>query len=317
MPGAAGSGSLAVRRLDRSTARDLANASVSWSASDLDAPVLTVGVAEDDAVVLGQFQRASEIEGGAPLRRGSGGGAARVAPGTLWTQLVLPRPDALVPCSADKLLNRYVRPLLRALTRSAGAPVSYFGRDWISMAGRPVGLVSFAHEANTGKSLFEAIVGVAAPFAIADRRSFLGKAPATLDALAGRSLDPSSVADAVVASYAGLAASTRELDPRGPWAALDAYALVRADPPWAATSEEAIGTIGAGPDANGRLRVGGELMASGDAIAALEARIGAMAELTAADVGQAVDETLAAGGAVTFGVRSLASIRDVILAAGR
>ena len=54
-------------------------------------------------------------------------------------------------------------------------------------------------------------------------------------------------------------------------------------------------------------------MASRDALARLEAAIAS----EQADVGAAVVETLGAPGVVTFGVRSLGSIRDVILAARR
>jgi hypothetical protein len=81
----------------------------------------------------------------------------------------------------------------------------------------------------------------------------------------------------------------------------------RADPPWAATREEAIGPIGAGRDAQGRFRVGGDLLVSRDALARLEA-----AAPGAPDIGSLVDEILAAPGVALDGVRSLATIRDVI-----
>src|SRR5690348_15410474 len=122
-------GTLTVVRLDRSPAVELA----ARSRAGLDAgrDTLLLGEARDEAVVLGTFQRPSEIATNDPIvARGSGGGAARVSPGTVWLQLALGRPDALVPCSAEKLINRYVRPLLKALTHVSSVPASYFGRDW-------------------------------------------------------------------------------------------------------------------------------------------------------------------------------------------
>jgi hypothetical protein len=59
-------------------------------------------------------------------------------------------------------------------------------------------------------------------------------------------------------------------------------------------------------------------MASRDAVARLEAAVAALPPgASSDDVGRAVDESLATGGAVTFGVRSLVTIRDVIVEALR
>lgn len=310
-------GSLAIERLE-GTAAVFAARSRGWGPTSGADARLAIGSPSDEAVVLGAFQRSSELGDHADaraLRRGSGGGAARVGPGTVWLQLSLARPDALVACTSDKLLNRYVRPLLRALTREAGAPVSYFGRDWISAAHRPVGLVGLGHEAATNRALFEAIVAVSASLEVGDRPSLLGKAPTTLGAIAGRALDPRRVVDAVIDAYrtvatGDIAASSAVGDDD----ACDAREAREAA--WAATREEAIGTIGAGRDASGRLRVGGELMVSRDALARLEALVAALpADASADDVGRAVDEALGSGGAITFGVRSLASIRDAIVEA--
>lgn len=325
-------GSLAIERLDAS-ASELAARSRAWEAGGGAAARLTIGAPSDEAIVLGAFQRASELAGGrggagadgplATLRRGSGGGAARVGPGRVWIQLSLARPDALVACTADKLLNRYVRPLLRALTRAASVPASWFGRDWISAAGRPVALVAFAHDAAADRALFEAIVAVNAPFACGDRPSFLGKAPATLDEIAGRAVDPARVAELAAEAYASAATSIVDAAPfavraaplLGPGASEGGGA---GEPAWAATREEAIGVVAAGRDVDGRLRVGGELMASRDALARLEDLVASLPpDAGEDDVGRAVDEALTTRGAVTFGVRSLASVRDAILDALR
>lgn len=310
-------GSLAIERC-AAPARTLAERSRTWRAGERASATLLLGAPADEAVVLGAYQRASELGPllGGPLvvRRGSGGGAARVGEGSVWLELALARSDALVACTPDKLLNRYVRPLLRALTKVTGAPASYFGRDWISAARRPVALVAFAHEARTGAALFEAIVAVSTPLDVSERPSFLGKRPATLDEIAGRSLERERVADAIADAFSALAATTIALaaPPSAPVVSED----LDAEPAWAATREEAIGLVAAGRDASGRLRVGGELMASSDAIARLEELADALpAGASEADVGRVVDEALAQGGAVTFGVRSLTSIRDVIVGA--
>jgi hypothetical protein len=309
----------------------LAIAALSRAALDLPlrCPVeLCVSVVSDEALVIGAFQRGAGLPATWPLvRRGSGGPAVRVGPGTVHVAALLAHPGALVPCDEKRIVNRTVRPLLRALTR-AGHLAHYFGRDWVSVAHRPVAWVGFAHDATTRRTLFEAFVAVRTPFAITERASFLGKPHATLESTGdGRPVDPARIAAAVVDAYAR-DASPVELDWPQPPAEPSAPADLRADPPWAATTEEAIGTLGAGPDAHGVFRVGGDLLVSRDALARLEARVASAADVgvggrSAADVGvggrsaadvlaRAVDETLAAPGVALDGVRSLASVLDVI-----
>jgi hypothetical protein len=251
------------------------------SRASLDRPLrapaeLMVATASDDALVLGAFQRGAGKPDTAPLvRRGSGGPEVLVAPGTLHVLLAMASPDALVPCDERRIVNRAVRPLLRALTR-VGHLAHYFGRDRVVVAHQPVGWVGFAHDASSRRTTFEALVHVNEP----------RLAAAVVDAYA-RDRDP------VV------------LDP--PAASTEEAADLRADPAWTATREEAIGPIGAGPDAQGRFRVGGDLLVSRDALARLEA-----AAPGAPDIGRLVDDTLAAPGVALDGVRSLGTIRDVI-----
>jgi hypothetical protein len=152
----------------------------------------------------------------------------------------------------------------------------YFGRDRVVVAHQPVGWVGFAHDAASRRTTFEALVYVNEP----------RLAAAVVDAYA-RDRDPVELdAPAAPAAEAG---------------------DLRDDPAWTATREEAIGPIGAGPDAQGRFRVGGDLLVSRDALARLEA-----AAPSAPDIGRLVDETLAAPGVALDGVRSLETIRDVI-----
>lgn len=251
------------------------------SRASLDRPLrapaeLMVAIASDEALVLGAFQRGAGRPDTAPLvRRGSGGPEVAVAPGALHVLLALESPAALVPCDERRIVNRAVRPLLRALTR-VGHLAHYFGRDRVVVAHAPVGWVGFAHDAASRRTAFEALVDVREP----------------------------RLADAIVEAYA----RDREpvnLDAPSP-GAVEADDP-RADPPWTATRDEAIGEIGAGRDAQGRFRVGGDLLVSRDALARLEG-----AAPGAPDVGRLVDETLATPGVALEGVRSLATIRDVI-----
>ncbi len=285
------------------------------SRSALDRPLLhpaelLVAVPSDEALALGAFQRACEVgDGGeterALVRRGSGGGEARVGSGSLWLQLALAESSALVACPPERLLNRHVRPLLRAITR-AGVLAHYFERDWVSGAKRPVAAIAFAHDATSGRAFVEAIVAVTTPFAVRTRASTMGKEPATLAEL-GAKVDARALASLVLASYEeayGAAEGEISSAPAADEPALD-------DPPWAATATEAIGLLGAGRDRAGRLRVGGELMVSRDALADLEAAL-ASGPADAAALGELVDATLGAPGVALFGVRSLRSLRDVL-----
>jgi hypothetical protein len=283
------------------------------SRSALDAPLAFAGsllVAEipDDAILLGAFQRGGDGAALPTYRRGSGGPAVRVGPGTLYVALSLAHPAALVGSDEKRIVNRSVRPLLRGLTK-VGHLASFFGRDWVSVQHRPAAWVGFSHDTTTRRTVFEAFVAVRAPFAETGA-SLLGKAPASLEELAGTAIDPRRIADAIVQAYAG-AWDAEAVEAAAP--AVDGTDERAAnDPPWAATVDEAIGTIGAGPDARGVFRVGGDLLVSRDALARLEARA---ATASLEDVPSIVDETLAAPGVALDGVRSLTSVRDVIVRA--
>jgi hypothetical protein len=275
---------------------------------------LWVAVARDEALLLGAFQRVTDTRfgSGTLLLRGSGGPEVFVGEGTVHVLLALAYPGALVACDEKRIVNRYVRPLLRALNKTVGAgiPAHFFGRDWVSVAHRPAAWVGFAHDATTRRTVFEAFVAVRSPFAVTQRPSFRDRLAGSLESIAQRQLDPSHIAQAIVDAYAGLA-ETILLD--APDAQPDAVDL-RADPPWAATCEEAIGIVAAGPDARGILRVGGELLVSRDALARLEERAALVGD---DDLSRIVDESLAAPGVALDGVRSLASVRDVIARARR
>jgi hypothetical protein len=292
-------------------------AALSRNALDMDLVFdaeLSVHPIAADGVMLGAFQRGAGMpRDRALVRRGSGGPAVRVGDGTVHVLLALAEPSTLVRCEPNRLVNRYVRPLLRALTK-LGASAHYFGRDWISVKHRPSAWVGFAHDATTQRSLFEALIAVRTPFALQERASFLGKAPGTVEAIVGEPLDLDKLVDAIVAAY--LHAYGRQPSDLPPLRITELHhedAALRADPPWRATVQEAIGEIGAGIDRRGALRLGGDLLISRDAITRVESRL---AELSPSEgdsgIGRIVDEELTSPRVALDGVRSLANVRDVI-----
>lgn len=284
---------LVVRRVEGRNAATFAQASSCFEPEDGDAELL-IGSPADNAIVSGAFERRERGR----VRRGSGGAALTVGPGTIWMTLRLARADILVPCDGPRLMNRYVRPLLKALGR-CGAQAAYFDRDWFAVDHRPAGMVAFGHEARSGACTFEAFVAVTTAFAFVQRASYRGKQPGALDTLAGVT-DVPRIVDAIIAAY-GEGHDVRE----APLGETTTVAGSGEDPPWLATVEEAIGELGAT-----KTRFGGELMASRDAVARLEREMA-----TTDDVGALVDATFTAPNVVVYGVRSLKSIRDVILRA--
>jgi hypothetical protein len=303
---------IGVRRSFGVEAREIAAA----SRAALDVPLadeaeLWIARPAGIAIAIGAFQRSTGGAAADPIvRRGSGGPAVRMGEGTLWLALVLPRLDALVACDAGHIVNRHVRPLLRALTK-CGALAHFFGRDWISVGHRPAAWVGFGHDRASGRAMVEAFVARETPFDVGPRESFMGKEPGTLASILGSAIDEERLAFEIARAYAD-AYGHAAID-RGPLPAIDGDDDdPAADPPWSATIDEIIGPLGAGPDASGRFRVGGDLLVSRDALASLEA---SLASARDDEVGAAVDAALGAPGVALDGVRSLTSVRGVILAA--
>ncbi len=310
-----------------------AEALAAHSRSALDRPLrheaeLWVAVARDEALLAGAFQRGATLPdarataGSRPVgifRRGSGGPDVFVGEGTIHVVLSLTRPGALIACDAKHIVNRLVRPLLRALTK-AGSQAHFFGRDWVSVTKgqtrAPAGWVGFGHDATTKRTVFEAFLAVRSPFALRPGTSLRGKTPRTLEAIAGGTLDAGRIAEGIAVAYEACANATEAIDSADACAADRGADIVdpSADPPWAATLEEAIGCLGAGPDGEGSFRIGGDLLVSRDALARLEARAAGARD---DDLGAVVEETLGAPGVALEGIKSLGSVRDVIVNARR
>ena len=244
-------------------------------------PELEIEFCKDDAILIGAFQRPCDAPEPS-IQRGTGGCAVRVGPGTLHVMVALPTFDE----DESVILNRLTRPLLRAVK------ARYFGRDWIDVDHHPIAHVGFAHERATRRTVFEAFVAIRTPFAIADRASYVGKNPATLEDLRGK-IDDEALVNSIVAAY-GHAVHTTD----SPLSKLEA----RSSKPWTASIDEAIGPICAGFDNSGRFQLGGELMASFDAVRDFEDCIA-----RGDDAEEAADAAFTALHTALFGVRSLQS----------
>lgn len=268
-------------------------------------------------LVLGAFQRPSQLElptDRALVRRVSGGGAVRVGPGTVHLVLTLPRVDALLDARPETLVNRHVRPLLRALGR-LGKPGFFGGRDFVSAARDPVAWVGFAHDAASGCALFEAFVAVTEPFAgpeLLGARGlapFRGHAPQTLAAL-GLTADAPHAASTLLAAYDAAFGALPRLAHDGP---LRAAASAEAAP-WDATVDEAVGLVGADADPP---RFGGDFFASEGVVAALEE---AAAEVRGDDedaLWRALEAALARTQGALEGLRARRCLAQVLLRARR
>ena len=242
-------------------------------------PEIEIAFASDDAILIGAFQRPCDAPSPS-IRRGTGGCAVRVGPGTLHVMVAAPTFDE----DESVILNRMTRPLLRALR------ARYFGRDWLDVDHHPIAHVGFAHERATRRTVFEAFVAVRTPFAISDRASYMGKRPATLEDVHGK-LDDEALLKSILDAYALPIHEPSVLSPQP---------TARSSKPWTARIDEAIGPVCAARDDDGVIRFGGEFMASFDAVRDLEERIG-----RGEDIDTAVDAAFTAPHTALFGVRSL------------
>jgi hypothetical protein len=259
-----------------------------------------------EGVLRGIFQPTSVNA----LARTSGGAEVRVGPGTLLALLTLPSPAAVIGATPSTILNRGVRPLLRAITKT-GVVANYFGRDWISGAGRPIAFVGFAHDSTTGRTLVEAVIAISSPVATRSRVSYRDKEPATLTEIAGRPIVIDALADAIAR---GFVADASDALPVGEAANDDAIAPRPLA--WSATTEAPIGEIGVGIDAHGRVRIGGELMASVDAIARVEVRLAAIDRKNEVAVREVLVSELDRPEVALFGVSSAESFVPLVVSTG-
>lgn len=311
-----------------------------------DGPSLRVYGAELTAasIVLGAHQHAPHALRSEPLhalalpvlRRRSGGGALWTSPGVLYLALGLSSASVLMACPPGRTLNRNVRGLLAGL-RGLGIPAFYFGRDFVSIGAGPApgAFIAWA-EGPDGRVLLECFIAHETSFELPagldgypERATpaLGGKPVVTVHASAARPLGADAVLRGLAQGYErafGVELSQTPPDPQWQQRAAELEPQLRVDPEdarglcWSAPRPEAIGFVSAGArvDAEGRvsgLAVGGDYFAvdgCGDALAAR--LLGTLGD--AQGVGAAVDAVYAAPGRIE-GVRSLASLRDVLLEA--
>jgi lipoate-protein ligase A len=295
-------------------------------------PGLFIAPVTSAEIVLGAYQRAASAlrmdqvtARAVPVtRRASGGPAVWIGPGTVHVLLALPRPDALVAGNAAQLANRYVRPLLAALSRllpGERARAHFFGRDWVTVAHRPASWIGWAHQASTGRSIVEAFVALSHPFALPAQLdgyparaadAYLGKAPSTVAEAAGRSFDVNEVMEAIGDAYERAYPGRIERRTAGDEELRVAAGDVR--PPFDALEEAAIGFVGAGA-AQGRLELGGDFFASLDLLPELERAFAGLAPEAAAAWDAALGATLEGGGFALEGLRDRTALCRVARAA--
>jgi hypothetical protein len=238
------------------------------------------------ACFFGQFDRAPTPAALPTYRRGTGGVTFVTEEDALYIGIALEHPAALVAASANQVLNRMVRPLLKALTRCTGKRTAYFGRDHVSAERANVGWVAMGHVVATGRATFEGFLPPIANVSASELAAEVARAYAAAHpALAIAAMTPG-----------GTAAAPMTVD----------------EPTWSATEDEAIGTIGILRDHHGRRRLGGTLMASEDRMHALNEAI--QAPMQAQECAEFLD-SLFAPPAMLFGVRSLESILRLVRSA--
>lgn len=165
-------------------------------------PFISASLMEGSCIVLGAAQRAGrvvdmracETAGVRVFRRSSTGTAAYLGGRSILWSLALPNVAALIADATPRtLLNRNVRPFLRALT-SAGLQAQYFGREWIAVKRAPAALLGFDVTPG-GAVLLEVIAGFDAPIAIPGELA----APLERDVLRWRGRSPEALASLLAA----------------------------------------------------------------------------------------------------------------------
>jgi hypothetical protein len=246
---------------------------------------LIVLEANNEGNLLGAFDRLHANES-MSYRRGTGGNAIPLREGSLYLGLALTSAAALTPCSPAQVINRMVRPLLRALTKCMGKRAAYFGRDTVVMDHAPVAFVTMGHDRRSGRASFEAFIG-----------------PEIAQALTRH------VRSEVTHAYRTAYPSLTSLD-----IGEDAACATPVSPSsWTAEVKEAIGTIGGFLNEDQTVEIGGQFMASRDAVSALNEALATMRGAYEEDtLSRLIDETFTEP-SMLFGVRSLTSFRDCIL----
>jgi len=285
-------------------------------------------------LLLGRYQRAARCDveavraAGLTLLRRVGGGRALVAgQGTVGVLLAVPAGGAgLLPAvvAADKVLNRYVRGLLRGLGL-LGAPAHYFGRDFVTADHRQIGRIS-QDGGPDGSVLFEAVVALERNLEVAPALmpgvptapapSATAPAPVALADLTCRLRRFDEVADQLALGYASTYGQERRAIDAPEEAPAPELAPAPVGPVGPAISIP-IGVIEAELALDGgtisAARLQGDFIATSFAIAALEAALVGCTRDPAA-LAPRIDGALMAPHAAMLGLRDLASVLAALTA---
>lgn len=264
--------------------------------------VSCVGIAafdRPDAPTLRALQTAGDVGAQASgasailaVRRHGGGKAVALGPGIVRVAFRFAMDGRVAP-DADRILNRAVRPVLRAL-RTLTPLAHYFGRDVVSLkvAGRrhDVGAVGFGHDASAGTAVFEAFLGVTR-----GPRADLVSLATLLPGLTSQAL-----VDRLRASFADEGATNESLAP---------LPVIAAGPPWDVVRETPFARIGASASP---LSVGGDFFVSRDFLDPLNERLRALHPGASAAAVRAVFAVAPHDGQVLIGVPTLDDLADTV-----
>jgi hypothetical protein len=295
------------------------------------------------ALALGRYQaltaplgETESIQAPNFVRRWTGGHATAYGEGILSVSLILPGPSAWLSAGetipTEKLLNRYVRGLLRAFSE-LGAPAFYAGRDCVTVAARPVAYLSCERD-GTGVCLVQAVVGVSRPYSSNLRPEPEGEAPTTLAELTG---SPEGLGErlgeALLSAYAARHGLTLEAAPPSELeqqAVSEREARLRAHGP---KEDSVVDMVGSGPFATAigaleafvaleqsrtlrRVRLFGDFIADSAGVAELEEAL-RMRPADWQSVDGAVERVLGGPEHFMLGLRERQTVTHAVLEAAR
>jgi hypothetical protein len=285
-----------IREMERASAAEICALSRALLDRALGAPgALEIVVSTSEALTRGAWG----IDADCTDVRGGGGTKVAIGEGDIYVGLALDKSNALVAdCDPPRLMNRHVRPLLRALAK-AGTKAMYGGRDFIAVKGERVGWVGFQHSAETQRAAFEAIVPGSTP----ELRQLISDAyrAAYGDLVSSRSgLRPDTPELASSAARPSARTSTSTSTPTS-----------NSTPTWI-VDHDAIGAVAIAFD-SGRFRVGGDFYASREIVPRLERALDAARSME--DVDRAIEDVCTTSDVVLEGLKSLDALTRAARAA--
>ena len=174
---------------------------------------LVVGELIEEAVFLGEHQRASELEGsgaGPVFRRGSGGPAVQARPRMLYVGLALAHPGALVACPLTACLQPPRSPAPRR-AHPRGCDRALLRSRLGQRPETPRCCGGFRPRRDLGARPRRGVVGIqASPWVLPARSSFLGKVRAGSRRSPGARSIPRASRDRVVEAYVAAYVPGRE-----------------------------------------------------------------------------------------------------------